>query len=51
MIKLKQIRGKYIDSIDLKKRTRKNKNNKTETFLEIINYNRKIYEKITLNEN
>lgn len=44
MIKLKKIKGKYIYSIYLIKKTRKNEDNKTETFLQIINYERKIYD-------
>lgn len=44
MIKLKKNKGKYIYSWDLIKKTRKNKDNKTETFLEIISFERKIYE-------
>ncbi len=45
MIKLKKNKGKYIYIWDLIKKTRKNKDNKTETFLEIISFERKIYEK------
>lgn len=44
MIKLKKIKGKYIYSIYLIKKTRKNEDNKTKTFLQIINYERKIYD-------
>jgi len=45
VIKLKKIKGKYIYSIYLIKKTRKNEDNKTETFLQIINYERKIYDR------
>ena len=45
MIKLKKINGKYMHIFHLEKKTRKNKSNKTETFLEIINYERKIYDR------
>jgi len=44
VIKLKKIKGKYIYNIYLIKKTRKNVDNKTETFLQIINYERKIYD-------
>jgi hypothetical protein len=47
VIKLKKIKGKYIYSIYLIKKTRKNEDNKTETFIELINMEKNIYEKTT----
>jgi hypothetical protein len=47
MITLNKKKGKYIYRFYLKKRTRRNKDNKIETFIELINMEKNIYEKTT----